>query len=345
MATTGLTALEKTLIGVEAAAGASTDVVTTHWRGVGKVKDRREVVFPPERVGKIGGTNRSYIPVKGCDVMLEGDAKFSQLAYIKNAGIYLTTPTTDATSGFIRTWTVQASSSDAISTTDLGTLVVESGDNIEVQLARFCFVREYTETGRQGEALQISATLQGRDPSTGTFTAVGTTDFDNDAEAILCSNVYLYFDPSSDTPGTTQKTATYLEHTLTHKTGWVALEAKDGRLDFSDIKHIDDEITLDVTFEHNGVAIAQKDAWKNQTEQVLRLKFLGSALTTTDAGATYDTKAYVMDLYGKWQTFGAEGLEEQNGDNIYRGTFRAAWSSIANNKAVFVLVTEQATLP
>ena len=42
---TGVTALEKTLIGVEALAGSSTDTVTTHWRGMGKVQDRREIVF------------------------------------------------------------------------------------------------------------------------------------------------------------------------------------------------------------------------------------------------------------------------------------------------------------
>ena len=346
MANTGITALEKTLIGVEALAGASTDTVTTHWRGMGKIKDRREVVFPPERVGKIGGTTRSYVPRKGSEVTLEGDAKFSQLAYIKNAGIYLTTATTDASSGFIRTWSVQAASTDAYQTTDLGTLVVESGDNIQVEITRFCFVREYTETGTQGEALQVNATLQGRDPSTSSaFTAVGDTDFDNDSEAILCSNVYLYIDDSTGTPGGTQKTETYLGHTLHHTTGWVAREARDGRLDFTEIKHIDDEITLDVTFEHNGVATAEKDAWKNQTERVIRLEFRGSALTTTDAGATYDTKTYRMDLYGKWQTFGAEGLEEQDGDNIYRGTFRCAWSSAALNKASFVLVTEQSALP
>ena len=346
MANVGITALENTRIGVEASAGATTDTVTTYWRGMGKIKDRREVVFPPERVGKIGGTSRSYIPRTGGEVLLEADAKFSQLAYIKNAGIYLATATTDASSAITRTWNVLGSSTDAYMTTDLGTLVVESGDNIQVEIERFCFVREYTETGVQGEALQVSATLQGRAPTTSAaFTAIGDTDFDNDSEAILASNVYLYIDDSTGTPGGTQKTETYLGHTLNHTTGWVARPAKDGRLDFSDIKHIDDEITLDVTFEHNGIATAEKDAYKNQTERVIRLKFTGNALTTTDAGATFDTKTYQMDLYGKWASFGNEGLEEQDGDNIYHGTFRCANTTAFAYKAVFTLVTEQATLP
>lgn len=343
---TGVTSLEKTLIGVESSPG-STDLPDTHWRGTGKIKDRRETVFPPERVGRIGGTTRSYTPKKGGEVLLEGDAKFSQLCYIKNAGIYNATPTTDASSGVTRTWTVQSSSTDLLASTDLATLAVQSGDNIEAQIAHYCFVREYTESGRQGEALQISAILPSRDPSTDTFATVGDTDFNNDAETILCSNVYLYIDnvTSSTDIGQTQKTETYLEHTFKHTTGWVELPARDGRLDFSNIKHVDDEMMLDITFEHNGVAVAEKAAWKSQTERAIRLKFTGSTLSSTNSGATYDTKVYVMDLFGKWQTFGAEGLEEQDGDNIYRGTFKVAWSALAGKKAVFTIVNELGVLP
>jgi hypothetical protein len=245
------------------------------------------------------------------------------------------------------TWNVQTSSSDPLATTDLTTLAVEHGDNTAVEKVNYAFVREYTETGRQGEALMISATLESRSPSTAaSFTAVGDTDFNNPAQTILCSMVSLSIDPSSDAAGTTAKTETYLEHSLKHTSGWVALPARDGRLDFSNIKHIDDEMMLDITFEHNSIAVAEKEAWKNQTERVIQLKFTGNALTTTDGGATYDTYTYICNLYGKWQTFGAEGLEEQDGDNIYRGTFRIAKAESGGAyKATFILVNESSVLP
>lgn len=346
MANTGISALGKTLIGVEALAGATTDVPTTHWRGMGKILDRLEVVYPPERVGVFGGTTRSYIPRTGGEVSLEGDATYEQLCYIFNAGIYLATGTTDASSGITRAWTVQRQSTDAYQTTDLGTLVVETGDNIDVEVERFVFMREFTLSGKQGEGMQISATGQGRAPSTSSaFTAVGSTDLENPAETILFSKVAMYIDASTDTIGTTVKTETILDMSLKHTTGWVAKDAKDGRLDFTDIKHIDDEIMLDVTFEHNSVAIAEKAAWRAKTERAIRLQFTGSALTTTDAGATFDTKALRLDLYGTWQTFGAEGLEEENGDNIYRGTFKVAYSALAAAKAVYTICNETATLP
>lgn len=343
---TGVTALEKTLIGVEALAGATTDVVTTHWRGMGKIKDRREIVFPPEKVGKFGGTSRSYIPRTGGEVTLEGDATFEQLPYILNAAIYLTTPTTDTSSASLRTWDVQKSSSDAYATTDLGTLVVESGDNAGIEISRYAFVKSFTLSGKQGEAWQLSATLETREPSTSaSFTAVGDTDLQNPAETMLFSKSYLYIDPSSDTAGTTLTSETLLDATLNFTSGWVAIPAKDGRTDFSNIKRVDDEITLDVAFEHNSTAEAAKTAWRNQTEQVIQIKTLGSALSSTDAGATYDTKAFVMNLYGKWQTFGADGLEEQDGDNIYRGTFKVAYCSTPDNKMRFIIANETATLP
>lgn len=342
---TGVTALEKTLIGVDSPNG--TGNVTTHWRGTGKIRDRRERVFPPERVGKIGGTTRSYVTRTGGEVMLEGDATFQNLCYLYNAGIYNTTPTTDASSARIWTWNVQTSSSDPLSSTDLVTLAIESGDNEAVEKVNYAFVREYTESGKQGEGLQISATLQSRSPSTAAaFTAVGDTDFNNPAQTILCSKVALSIDASSDAAGTTAKTETYLEHTLRHTTGWVALPARDGRLDFSNIKHIDDEMMLDVVFEHNSIAVAEKEAWKNGTERVIQLKFTGDALTSTDAGATYDTYTYIRNFYGTWQTFGAEGLEEMDGDNIYRGTFRVAKATNGGAfKATIIVVNETATLP
>lgn len=343
--TTGISALGKSLIGVEATAGGSTDIATTHWRGMGRIADRREMVYPPEKVGKIGNTTRSYVPRTGGEVLLESDATFEQLPYIFNAGFYTATPTTDASSAQIRAWSVQSSSSDPIATTDLSTLVVESGDNVQAEVARFCFVRQFSLTGRQGEGVQFSGTLQSRAPETGTFTAVSATDLENPAETILFSKSYLYIDPSTDTAGTTLKSETLMDATLNVTTGWVEINAKDGRTDFSNIKRVDDEITLEVAFEHNSVAVAEKAAFRAQTERVLRLKFLGNALSTTDAGATYDTKALVIDLYGKWTSFGVEGLEEQDGDNLYRGTFRAAWSAAAANKAVITVVNELASLP
>jgi len=341
--TVGISALGKTLIGQETTNGGSTDAPTTHWRGMGVIKDTSRVVFPPEKVGKLGGTSRSYIPETGSEVPLDGDAIYEQLPYIFDAAFYKTTPvaSTDG-SQQVRTWTVQAASSDPIASSDLGTLVVQTGDNIDVEIARYVFVREFTLAGAQGEAMSVSAVGQGQQPSTSAFAAVGDTDLQNAAESVLFSKVGLYIDPSTDAAGTTQVSETILDMSLKVTTGWVALPAKDGRLDFSNLKHVDDEILLDVTFEHNASSVTAKANWRAQTEKALRLQWTGSALTSTD---TYDTKTQIVDLWGKWDTFGADGLGDQDGDNIYKGTFRARWCAASGLKARFINVTEVATLP
>lgn len=345
MPTTGITALNKTLIGVEALAGSSTDAVTTYWRGMGKMRDLREVVFPTQRVGRIGGTTRSYTPKTGASPLLEDEAAFENLPYIFNSGIYLTTATTDLSSGITRTWNVQSASTDAFQTTDLGTLVVEIGDNVQAEISRFNYTESYVLSGAQGEAVHITANLMGQAPTTTTFTAVGSTDLENPYETIMVSMGTLYIDDSTGTAGTSQKLLTLVDFSLNHTTGWVPIAAKDGRTDFSDIKHIDDEIILDVTYEHNGVAVIEKAAWRAETERVIRLQFQGTALATTDAGATFDKKTLRLDMYGKWMAFGAEGLEEVDGDNVYKGRFRVAYAERGGAKMNIVLVNESNPLP
>ncbi len=56
----GARALRKLQFGKETTAGTNVDA-TTIWRGMGTIKDEREVVFPAEDVGILGGTDRSYI--------------------------------------------------------------------------------------------------------------------------------------------------------------------------------------------------------------------------------------------------------------------------------------------
>jgi hypothetical protein len=340
--TEGISALGKTQIGVEALAGSSTDLPTTIWVGTGVVKDNLKLTFPKQKVGIFGGTTRSYISETGGEVQLADEATFEALPYIFQAGISQQTPTTDTSSARIWNWAMQNSDSDAHSTTDLATLVIETGDNIQAEIFHYGFVREFTISGSAGSALTVDAVVQTRAPAATTFTASLAVPT---VETILFSTGALYIDPSTDAVGTTVKSNTLLDMSLKVKTGWMAKKAKDNRTDFSFIKRVDDEIMLDLTFEHNSIAVAEKAAWRNQTERALRLTFLGSALSSTDAGAAFDTKAFVIDLYGKWDNFGAAGLEESDGNNVYKGTFRARYSTAAANKAVFKIYNELASLP
>lgn len=334
----GISAFTKLQMGVEASAGGTTDAPTTIWVGTkGTLKDNLNVVFPNPVVGVLGGTTRSYIPKTGSEIMLEGELTFEQAGYLFNSAFYHTTPTTDAGSAQIRTWSVQALSTDPIATTDLDTMVFEAGDNQQAETARYGFCRDLTISGRAGEALQLTSTWEARAAAPTTFTSGLTVP---SVETILFSTGYLYIDPSTDTPGTTAKSDTLLDMSLKITTGWHAVDAKSNRTDFSFTKRTNDEIMLDLTFEHDATSVSEKAFWRSQSERVIRLTFLGTALSTTD---TYDTKALVIDLYGKWVSF--DVLSETDGNNTVKGTFKVAYSTVVGKKMDIVLVNELATLP
>jgi len=336
--TNGVKALRKIQIGQEASAGGSTDIASTIWRGMGVITDLRETTFPEEDIGILGGTTRSYVAMAGGEISLEGDATYEQLPYIFNTGVYNAAATTDSGSGYVRTWTVQNASTDPIESTDLQTLMFEAGDNNEVETMRFGFVREFNISGNASEVLAVNATVQGREVAGGQSYTAGLSV--PTVESIIFSKGKLYIDPSSDSVGTTQVSNTMISADLSMVTGWQAVMTADGRLDFSFIKRIADEITLSITYEHNGSATAEKAAWRAQTERAIRLIFEGTALTSA---GTYTYKTFIVDVWGKYSSFDA--LTDQDGNDIVVANFRAAYSSTAANKARFTIVNELATLP
>jgi hypothetical protein len=342
----GIRALHKVYLGREALAGAATDTVTVVWRGTGVMDDNRETVFPDENIGILGGVNRSYVPMTGSEITLEGDATFEQLPYILGAAMYRETAASDnLSSGFIRAYDWQVTAADPIETTDLATLVIEGGDNQRMERARFGFVRELVLSGAAGEAWQVSGTLQMRelaDIATLDLTASSDVTLQT-VETMLFSKTKIYIDPSSDTPGTTEKSNTLLNASLNLTTGWQAMMTASGRLDFSDIKHVGGEGTLEVTFEHDGSATAEIGHWRNQNERVVRLLCTGSTYSTTAAGATYDGKTFVIDAFGKWENF--EPLGEQDGNNIVTGTLRIGTSTATDERLQIKVVNEIETLP
>ena len=342
----GIRALHKIYMGQEALAGAATDTVGVVWRGTGVMDDTRETVFPDENIGILGGVNRSYVPMLGAELALEGDATFEQLGYILDAALYKATAASDGlSSGFVRAYDWQVTAADPIETTDLATLVIEGGDNQRMERARFGFVRELVLSGAAGEAWQVSATTQMRELSDIASTDLtASTDVTlQTVETMLFSKTKLYIDASSDTPGTNEKANTLLNASLNLTTGWQAMMTASGRLDFTDIKHIGGEGTLEVTFEHDGSATAEIGHWRNQNERVVRLICEGSEYGTTDSGSTYDNKTLIIDAFGKWENF--DPLGEQDGNNIVTGTLRIGTSTETDERLQIKLVNETETLP
>lgn len=304
------------------------------WRGTGTLEDSRESVWPEEDIGIFGGTDRQYFPKLAATLEMDDvEATFEQLPHIFDAGIRYAAPTTDTGSGYIRSWSEPIVSSDAAESTDLVTYSFKCGDNNEVEAFSFGFITEFALSGNAGEAWMVKSTWTGREVSTDNdgFNTVTAPE----VEEILFSKTKLYIDAADGTLGGTLISNTLIGATLEVTTGWQAVHTGSGRLDLSFVKQVKPEIKLDITFEHNATASAEKTAWRNGTARQIRLLCEGSALTSS---GTYTYKTLQIDLAGKWDTF--EKLDEQDGNDIVTGHFVARYNSDAEFLAAFTVVNE-----
>jgi len=259
---------------------------------------------------------------------MEGEATFEQLPYILMGGVDgAVTPTGASTA---KTWTFTFATS-AQKTPK--TYTIEGGDNQQAEEMAYCFVEEFSIEGAVDEAVKVSATWRGRQISPTTFTASLSLPT---VEEILTNKFQLWIDNSGGTVGSALKSNTLLSFKLAVKPGLVAGQAADGQLYFSFVKQTAPEVTLEITFEHDGTAVAEKAAWLAQTVRLVRLKGTGSAI-----GAT--TRSLQIDLAGKWEKFDA--LEDKDGIDVVTGTLRARWSNADYLFAQVVVVNALASLP
>jgi hypothetical protein len=328
----GVKALRKIEGGDETTAG--TAVASSFvWRGEGTAADIREVVHPPEDIGILMGDDRTYIPKLGVELTFEETpATFEQLPYILEAGVETETPTQDgAGSDYIYTYNFPTTAQRTPRT-----YTFEYGDDVDAWEAEYCFVKEFTLSGAAGEALNMSATWEGRQESDASFTGSSVPT----VEEILFSTGELYIDGVSTFPATTKKSSTFVSMELTVTTGHQAYWTADGNLYFTATKQIAPEALLKITFEHDATATAERTAWKAQTARSIRIEFTGSTVTT--AGTTYSTKQLFIDLVGKWETF--EPFEDNDGNNTVTGTLRCRYDGTATSSGRFIVVNELSAL-
>ena len=331
----GIKALRKIQLGRETTAGTAV-AATTRWRGMGAIQDDRVVEFPEEDVGILSGTDRSYVSKLAASISFDSvPATFEQLPHIFEAGIMTDTAAADGGgSGYIYQYDVPTTAANTIKT-----YTIEGGDNIQAEEMEYSFVKDFSISGNAGEAWMASANWTGRQVSKASFTAAGSASIP-DVEEILTSKTKLYIDNATGTAGTTQVSNTVLSFDLSGNTGWQEVFTADGNLYFSFAKHTMPEFTLNVTFEHNSTAVAQKDAWIAETAKVLQLKGEGSAFTTA---GTYTYKTAILELPGKWESF--ESLGEQDGNDIVSGTFRVRYNSDVGHAGRFIVVNDLSALP
>jgi len=329
----GIKALRKIQVGQESTAGTAV-AASTIWRGEGTGADTREIVFPAEDVGILGGLDRAYTPKLGAEITLEETpATFEQLPYILAGGIKDVAGVQDgAGTDYIYTYPFATTAQNTPQT-----YTIEYGDDQQAEEAEYCFVREFTLSGNAGEALMMSATLEGRQCTTTTYTGALSIPT---VEEILFSKGKLYIDPASTYPATTNKANTLLNMELSVTTGMQAVFTADGVVYFSFVKNVMPEIMLNITFEHDSTAVAEIAAFRAKTARSVALTFEGTAPATP--GTTYSYKTLQVQLLGKWESF--EALGEQDGNDIVTGAMRCRYNGTAAALGSIICVNELSAL-
>ena len=264
-----------------------------------------------EDVGLYSPPARTYVPklLAGLE-MQETEATYEQILHILEAGVMSATPEQQ---GAIQAYKYGYDFPSG-SASDIKTYTIEAGDDQQAEEMEYAFVQEFTLSGAAGEALKMSAVWRGRQVQPTTFTDGLAIP---DVEEILFGTGKLYIDDSGQAIGSTQKSGTLVAMELSATTGIVPFWTEGG-LYFYGIKRTRPEITLDITFEHDGTAVAEKAKWRSQATRLIRLKWEGSNLGDSTP------KSLTINLAGRWESFSV--LDSQDGNDIVTGTFKARYS-------------------
>lgn len=330
----GVTMLDKIQLGREATAGTAV-AATTVWRGEGVGEDQLVTQFPVENVGILPGTDRSFISQLGAIATLTQNATFEQLLHVLEAGVKT-----------IGTGAADGAGTDKIydylfATTALPTIktyTIEAGDNNQAEKMEFGFVESFQLDGKAGEGITLTSNWRGRQWVPTTYTAALAIPT---VEDMMMTKTKLYMDAVGGTMGTTQVSNSLLSMSLKVATGLKAIFTADGNKFFSFVKLTKPVISLQVVFEHDANALAEKINWRAATPRLLRLQTTGSNLTTP--GTAFSVKTVNVDLAGNWTKWGA--LASANGNNTVAGTFNVLYDPTAAFYADIKVVNQLAAVP
>jgi hypothetical protein len=325
--------LRKLQFGRESTAGTAV-AATKIWRGTGTLEDTREIRRPDEDVGYLSRVDRSYTANLGGRLSLDSvEATFEQLPVLLSCAVAEDTAgAADSTgSGYVYTFTAPTTAAATLST-----LTWEGGDSQAVEEMEYGYPERVRIQGSPGDALMMSADFVGRQVSTSSFTKSLSLDA---VEEIVFSKGALYINDVTGTIGVSEVSSTLLGVDIDYGTGIVAKRAANGKLYFDFVTQTGPDITVQLTYEHNASAVTEKAAWRAETPRQIRLQWTGSTLTTA---GSYSVKTFTLDMAGKYESF--EAIDEMDGNDIVRCTFRPAYNEDAELFFEAVVVNEDELL-
>ncbi len=330
-------------IGKQTLLGTAVPATSRMWCDPTWPNNKASVVHRRYAVGRMVPAHRTVVVRKWGELPMVMDATFEQLGYILNAGVIGVAGVKDgAGSGYVYTHPFPDNAANT-----LYYYTLEGGDNIqnyELQDA-FCPTFKLSwkapkEGGGEDGMWMIEATWNGSLVNKTAITAALTLPT---IETILAPKVYI--DAPAGPIGTTQKEQTLLEAVFTYRQNRAVWHAN-GAQTFDQVVggkgSFSSPSTLELTFEHDAVGVAEYDAWLAGTQRAIRLLSEGSALGTP--GTAYTYKTLQLDFYGT--LVGEPTVGESDGDNTIKFTYENSYYDTATDDAgSIILVNELTALP
>jgi hypothetical protein len=332
----GRRALRKVQLGRETTAGTNV-AATSVWRGTGTILDTRAQQRVSQDVGIIGGTDEVNQTMLGGTLNVsQTPATFEQFLHILEMSVKTATPAADGVgTDFIYTYAMPTTSPNTIKTYS-----IEGGDDTQAEEMSYCFVKDWTLSGNGRTAWQLAANIQGREVTNTTFTGalvLPTVNYMN----FGLSKVYI--DVIGGTYGSTIKSSTLRGANIKYMSGIEAKDTADGRLDFSFAQTGQDyQLSGQLEFEHDSIALANKVDWRAMTARKLQIKIEGTTAFATP-GTAYSVPTCILNLPLRWSNF--EKIGEANGNDIVTGSFFSAYNVTAAVGPVVIVAAELATVP
>jgi hypothetical protein len=334
---------QRIYLGREATAGTAVPA-TTVWRGEGgQLEDMRETNVVPELIGVPMPSSRTYAGKLGGQLaMASTPATPEQLPHLLEAAVAaVVTGVADgsASSGYVYEYAMSASSVNTIKT-----YTIETGDNAGAEEMAYSFVQQLTLEAVAGQAVMMSANWVGREVEPDSFTTGLTAPT---VSHLLAANSTLAIDDDDDGFGTTPLAAgNLLSWKLTFDTGWRGKWTVDSGELYFHFAYFDRDsfnAVLELKWEHDTAAIAEKAKWRADATRLVRIEVTGDAYATAGTGTELGGKGLRIDFPGRYTKFNA--LDSEDGNSIVVATLQGGYDEVSGEVLAFLVANEIAVLP
>lgn len=322
---------------------------TSRFRGNGgMLSDDRELTYPEELVGIIGGTDRSFFAKIGASLEIaETPITPEQLPYLL-AMLYggPKTGAADGTasSGYKYVTTIPTTAAP----TDNHSYTVEGGDDFEVEKLNYGKVTKLTLKGTAAGPCTMAASMIGQQ-----IVRLGTSFSSTslvDTNDLLFGGARLYLDAIGGTIGTTAVANQFLGFEITYEGMWIPKYTGEGATSpvWSFVVYTGQKITGKITLEHDTAADGStglKSLFRANTARLMRIDLLGQSYATAGSATTFTggRRGLRQDL--PIRITKAPPLEDMEGNDIISFEFESRYNATAATAGTITVCNETSALP